>query len=103
MLVRSRAVWDFRAPTGVGSDAGHHITKGFSTQPRHSAVSQVAVLNDNHHYTNVSGDGTFSGLCSPRAVGSICELRSCADGTYSFSQHHQGTCSHYGGVSQWLK
>lgn len=26
----------------------------------------------------------------------------CADGTYSFSQHRQGTCSHHGGVAQWL-
>jgi len=26
----------------------------------------------------------------------------CRDGTYSFSQHHQGTCSHHGGVARWL-
>ena len=26
----------------------------------------------------------------------------CRDGTFSFSQHHQGTCSHHGGVAQWL-
>jgi hypothetical protein len=26
----------------------------------------------------------------------------CADGTYSFSQHHSGTCSHHGGVALWL-
>lgn len=26
----------------------------------------------------------------------------CNDGTYSFSQHHQGTCSHHGGVRRWL-
>src|SRR5215471_7136504 len=26
----------------------------------------------------------------------------CSDGTYSFSQHHSGTCSHHGGVAQWL-
>src|SRR6266567_3670174 len=25
----------------------------------------------------------------------------CADGTYSFSLHHSGTCSHHGGVVQW--
>ena len=27
----------------------------------------------------------------------------CRDGSYSFSLHHSGTCSHHGGVSQWLK
>jgi hypothetical protein len=26
----------------------------------------------------------------------------CNDGTYSYSQHHSGTCSHHGGVAQWL-
>ena len=26
----------------------------------------------------------------------------CNDGTYSFSQHHSGTCSHHGGVAVWL-
>lgn len=27
----------------------------------------------------------------------------CRDGTYSFSQHVRGTCSHHGGVAQWLR
>jgi hypothetical protein len=26
----------------------------------------------------------------------------CADGSYSFSQSHRGTCSHHGGVAGWL-
>jgi hypothetical protein len=26
----------------------------------------------------------------------------CNDGTYSFSQHRQGTCSGHRGVAQWL-
>ncbi len=26
----------------------------------------------------------------------------CRDGTYSFSQHRSGTCSHHGGVADWL-
>jgi hypothetical protein len=25
----------------------------------------------------------------------------CSDGTCSYSAHHQGTCSHHGGVAQW--
>jgi hypothetical protein len=27
----------------------------------------------------------------------------CRDGTYSFAKHHQGACSHHGGVAVWLK
>lgn len=26
----------------------------------------------------------------------------CRDGTYSFSRSRRGTCSHHGGVTQWL-
>lgn len=26
----------------------------------------------------------------------------CRDNTYSFSTHHRGTCSHHGGVAEWL-
>jgi Protein of unknown function (DUF3761) len=26
----------------------------------------------------------------------------CADGTYSYSAHRQGTCSGHGGIAQWL-
>ena len=26
----------------------------------------------------------------------------CRDGSYSFSQHRQGTCSHHGGVTRWI-
>jgi hypothetical protein len=26
----------------------------------------------------------------------------CRDGTYSFSRHRSGTCSHHGGVAEWL-
>jgi hypothetical protein len=27
----------------------------------------------------------------------------CRDGTYSYSKHRSGTCSHHGGVAKWLK
>lgn len=26
----------------------------------------------------------------------------CRDDSYSFSQHHRGTCSRHGGVAEWL-
>ena len=32
---------------------------------------------------------------------SISPTASCRDGTLSFSQHHQGTCSYHGGVAAW--
>jgi hypothetical protein len=27
----------------------------------------------------------------------------CRDGTYSFSHHRRGTCSHHSGVRRWLR
>jgi hypothetical protein len=27
----------------------------------------------------------------------------CKDGTFSYSAHHTGACSHHGGVTQWIK
>ena len=27
----------------------------------------------------------------------------CRDGTYSYSHHRRGTCSHHGGVARWLR
>lgn len=51
-------------------------------------------------YTNVDGKHVES----PRKAGSAPAGASakCRDGSYSFSAHRQGTCSHHGGVAQWL-
>ena len=40
---------------------------------------------------------TVSGAVPPGASAQ------CQDGSYSFSLHHRGTCSHHGGVMRWLK
>jgi hypothetical protein len=39
-------------------------------------------------------DGSTSGTNGPTAL--------CNDGTYSYSQHAQGTCSWHDGVSEWI-
>lgn len=63
----------------------------------------VAPTQPGRSYTN--SDGVR--VQSPRrsADGSIPAGASaqCRDGTYSFSLHRRGTCSHHGGVSRWLK
>jgi hypothetical protein len=47
-----------------------------------------------------------SGICVRRPVRAqrppAGATAQCRDGTYSFSQHHRGTCSHHGGVARWL-
>ncbi|MBU1630174.1 DUF3761 domain-containing protein [Patescibacteria group bacterium] len=50
-------------------------------------------------YTNVDGNEVPSSYAAPsKPVGASAQ---CRDGTYSFSQHRQGTCSHHGGVAEW--
>ena len=51
-------------------------------------------------YRNVSGNCVHRPIRSSTAPQGA--SAQCRDGTYSFSQHHRGTCSYHGGVSRWL-
>jgi resuscitation-promoting factor RpfB len=51
----------------------------------------------NGSYTNVDGIT----VCSPSNNPSGATAR-CVDGSYSYSLNHSGTCSHHGGVAEWL-
>ncbi|MGI5236598.1 DUF3761 domain-containing protein [Dactylosporangium sp. CA-139066] len=52
------------------------------------------------YYVNSSGNCVHRPTAAPAApAGATAE---CNDGTFSFSQHRQGTCSHHGGVKRWL-
>jgi hypothetical protein len=55
----------------------------------------------NGTYVNSAGNT----VCSPETSSTVPAgaTAQCVDGTYSFSQHHSGTCSHHGGVAQWLQ
>jgi len=48
-------------------------------------------------YTNVDGNQVQSPGSNPDGA-----TAQCNDGTYSYSQHRQGTCSGHGGVAAWL-
>ena len=53
------------------------------------------------HYTNSAGEQIQSPIQSNSIPNGATAL--CNDGSYSFSQSRRGTCSHHGGVRQWLK
>jgi Protein of unknown function (DUF3761) len=57
-------------------------------------------MRASRYYTNVDGERVPSPVHS-RSVPAGASAK-CGDGTYSFSRHRQGTCSHHGGVAQWL-
>ncbi|MDR5855520.1 DUF3761 domain-containing protein [Caballeronia sp. LZ062] len=57
---------------------------------------------DNHrHYRNHDGNVIHSPARSRSGVVPEGASAQCRDGTYSFSQHHSGTCSRHGGVARW--
>lgn len=66
-----------------------------------SATPQTQLTND-RHYTNSDGNQIHSPSYTTNGAIPAGASAQCADGTYSFSQHHQGTCSHHGGVTSWI-
>jgi hypothetical protein len=52
------------------------------------------------YYTNSDGQRVQSPIYSKTVPAGA--TAQCGDGTYSFSRHRRGTCSHHGGVSRWL-
>jgi hypothetical protein len=95
------------APQGVPSYAQRTSTggtSGASTGPSSGVAKSTnsTQLSNNRYYTNSSGYAvhapakTLSGDV-PSGASAVCR-----DGSYSFSMHHQGTCSHHGGVARWL-
>jgi hypothetical protein len=111
-------VWQ-RDKGAVGSlpNSGQLCVTGIITQYRggaeivlHSAASwyvpkvtpaPTSQLSNDRYYTNIDGQLVHSPAFSPGGVPPRATAL-CGDGTYSFSPHRSGTCSHHGGVARWL-
>lgn len=64
-----------------------------------SSLTEAAPICDAVHYTNINGHCVRRPLhAAARPPGASAQ---CRDGSYSFSEHHRGTCSHHGGVAIW--
>ena len=61
---------------------------------------QTTELSNNNYYTNTQGNKVHSPAYAPSQPAGASAR--CRDGTYSFSQSSRGTCSHHGGVDEWL-
>lgn len=62
--------------------------------------SQSTTGSTGGSYINVDGNKIQSPVEAAQAPAGA--TAQCGDGTYSFSAHRSGTCSHHGGVSRWL-
>lgn len=72
-----------------------------TTQPVNEVIEigtrEPEPVCENGSYINSSGNRVCSPASSPAGA-----TAKCADGTYSYSQSRRGTCSHHGGVAEWL-
>jgi peptidoglycan hydrolase-like protein with peptidoglycan-binding domain len=62
----------------------------------------MTTLSNGNGYTNVTGAQVHSPAYLSNGVPAGATAQ-CRDDTYSFSLHRSGTCSHHGGVAQWLQ
>ncbi len=82
------------ALAGGAADARSHT---HSYRPHYARAYHS--YRSGEYYTNVSGHRVHRPVFSHSAPSGW--SAQCRDGSYSFSEHHQGTCSHHGGVSHW--
>lgn len=73
----------------------------FAREPSRNAPIE-SQLREHHHYTNSVGADVHSPAHSVSEQAPTGASAKCRDGTFSFSQHRGGTCSHHGGVGAWL-
>lgn len=70
---------------------------------RSTAEPNEAELQTHRHYKAKDGHEVHSPAKSMHDQVPAGASAKCRDGTYSFSQHRRGTCSHHGGVGAWLR
>ena len=79
------------------------VVIGTYTKAAPSPADRSAPTIGRGFYTNRQGEAvrrperTLSSQAPPGASAQ------CRDGSYSFSAHRRGTCSHHGGVARWLR
>ena len=73
-----------------------------ASAPASAAASAVPRLVEDGHYRNSDGTIVHSPAHTDTGTAPSGASAQCRDGTYSFSAHRRGTCSHHGGVAHWL-
>lgn len=97
------AVITFQNQEGIIPATGYFgpITRAHADAIASAHPDWLTTLSTTKAYTNVNGNSVTRPAYSSNGIpaGATAE---CRDGTYSFSLNHRGSCSHHGGVSQWL-
>ena len=74
--------------------AGYVLEEYLTTEPQPIAQGRG--------YVNSQGEWVPSPTHTPDGQPPAGASARCRDGTFSFSKSRQGTCSHHGGVAEWL-
>lgn len=89
--------------------AGLFLTGGFPAfgfdhtgYQAHRAEPQEQQLTEHRHYENTDHDVVHSPAHSVNGQVPTGAVARCGDGTFSFSRHRRGTCSHHQGVANWI-
>ena len=69
-------------------------------EARRTHHGQHHVAADGGTYINSAGHRVHRPVRSSTAPAGA--TARCRDDSWSFSEHHRGTCSHHGGVARWL-
>jgi len=77
--------------------AGYLLEEFLSAQAPQAATSQ------GRGYINSQGEWVPSPTRTADSQPPPGATAHCRDGTFSFSRSRQGTCSHHGGVAEWLR
>jgi Protein of unknown function (DUF3761)/Protein of unknown function (DUF1524) len=93
--------------TALKKDLATYCTVYWVTKPPKPNVTRlVGTTKASGSSSSTSSSGTSSGGSSSTSSGSSSAPSGataiCRDGTYSYSAHRSGTCSHHGGVEEWL-
>ena len=75
---------------------------GYALQEYLSTDVSQAPTTQGRGYINSNGQWVPSPTRTPDNRPPAGATARCRDGTFSFSQHRSGTCSHHGGVAEWL-
>lgn len=87
----------------LGAPTLAHARESSDSEKATSAVpAGKSTLDSDRYYINKDGKLVHSPAKSRTGHPPAGATAQCRDGTYSFSLHHRGTCSHHGGVSHWL-
>jgi len=81
----------------VSQLAGYLLEEFLSAQATQAATSQ------GRGYINSKGEWVPSPTRTADGKPPEGATAHCRDGTFSFSRTRQGTCSHHGGVAEWLR